>query len=67
MVAQPCTFARPRAPQPPATITVPGEYTPPLNEVRRLQGQGNIVPIFRDVRADLETPVSAYLKVARGP
>ena len=56
-----------RVPQPPATITVPGEYTPPLNEVRRLQGQGNIVPIFRDVRADLETPVSAYLKVARGP
>ena len=44
-----------------------GEYTPTLAEVRRLTGQGNVVPVYREVRADLETPVSAYLKVARGP
>ncbi len=25
-----------------------------------------MVPVFREVIADLETPVSAYLKVARG-
>jgi anthranilate synthase component 1 len=43
------------------------ETTPSLNDVRRLSGRGNIVPIYRGVRADLETPVSAYLKVARGP
>ncbi|MPZ97751.1 MAG: anthranilate synthase component I [Dehalococcoidia bacterium] len=42
-------------------------YEPPLHEVRRMQGRGNIVPIYREVRADLETPVSAFLKVARGP
>src|SRR5690606_30768116 len=30
-------------------------------------GRGNLAPIYREVRADLETPVSAYLKVARGP
>ena len=30
-------------------------------------GAGNIVAVYREVRADLETPVSAYLKVARGP
>ncbi len=43
--------------------------TPSLDEVRDLasSGEGNIVPIYREVRADLETPVSAYLKVARGP
>ena len=44
-----------------------GEYTPDLAEVRRFTGQGNVVPVYREVRADLETPVSAYLKVARGP
>ena len=31
-----------------------------------MAGQGNIVPVYREVVADLETPVSAYLKVARG-
>ena len=43
--------------------------SPTLDEVRRLadEGAGNIVPLFAEVRADLETPVSAYLKVARGP
>lgn len=41
---------------------------PTLDEVRELakRGEGNIVPIYREVTADLETPVSAYLKVARG-
>ncbi|MGE5594488.1 MAG: anthranilate synthase component I [Hyphomicrobiales bacterium] len=41
---------------------------PTLEEVRELakQGKGNIVPVYREVTADLETPVSAYLKVARG-
>src|SRR5688572_10149654 len=29
-------------------------------------GRGNIVAVYREVRADLETPVSAFLKVARG-
>jgi anthranilate synthase component 1 len=41
---------------------------PTLDEVREMaqRGDGNIVPVFREVPADLETPVSAYLKVARG-
>lgn len=41
-------------------------YQPPLEDVRGMVGQGNIVPVYREVAADLETPVSAYLKVARG-
>ena len=42
-------------------------YHPTLDEVQELAKQGNLVPVYRDVNADLESPVSAYLKVARGP
>ncbi len=41
-------------------------YHPTLEEVRELKKYGNLVPIYREIRADLETPVSAYLKVAHG-
>lgn len=41
-------------------------YYPTLKEVRQLKKQGNLVPVWRDIQADLETPVSAYLKIARG-
>ncbi|MHB8376047.1 MAG: anthranilate synthase component I [Dehalococcoidia bacterium] len=42
-------------------------YTPTLDQVKAIAAQGNVVPVYREVIADLETPVSAYLKVARGP
>ena len=43
-------------------------YYPTLEEAKSLAQDGaNLAPIYREVRADLETPVSAYLKVARGP
>ncbi|MEK7806126.1 MAG: anthranilate synthase component I [Chloroflexota bacterium] len=42
-------------------------YHPSLEEVKALAGQGNLVPVYRSINADLETPVSAYLKVARPP
>ena len=43
-------------------------YTPSLPEVHRLakQTDANLAPVYQDVAADLETPVSAFLKVARG-
>ncbi|HEU4759202.1 MAG TPA: chorismate-binding protein, partial [Dehalococcoidia bacterium] len=43
-------------------------YTPSLAEIQALaaRGDANLAPVFRDVAADLETPVSAYLKVAKG-
>jgi anthranilate synthase component 1 len=41
-------------------------YYPTLEEVKKLKGQGNLVPICRDIIADLETPVSAFLKINRG-
>ncbi len=42
-------------------------YHPSLAEIRDLTTQGNLCPIYREILADLETPVSAYLKIARGP
>jgi anthranilate synthase component 1 len=41
-------------------------YYPSLDEVRHLTAQGKRVPIYREILADMETPVSAYRKVARG-
>ena len=35
--------------------------------MRALAGEGNLVPVYREIMADLETPVTAYLKVAQGP
>jgi anthranilate synthase component 1 len=42
---------------------------PALEEVRELArtSGGNLLPVYREVTADLETPVSAYLKVRQGP
>ena len=42
-------------------------YYPSLSEVKDLAPGGNLVPVYRSINADLETPVSAYLKVARPP
>ncbi len=41
-------------------------YYPTLDEVRQLKKYGNLVPVYYEMMADLETPVSAYLKIARG-
>jgi anthranilate synthase component 1 len=41
-------------------------YQPTLDEVKKMAGQGNLVPVYREIVADLETPVSAFLKINRG-
>ncbi|MBI1886238.1 MAG: anthranilate synthase component I [Chloroflexi bacterium] len=44
-------------------------HRPALSEILSLAAQSkdaNLVPVYRDVPADLETPVSAFLRVARG-
>ncbi len=41
-------------------------YYPTLEEVKNLRGKGNVVPIYSEIVADLETPVSAFLKIDRG-
>ena len=40
---------------------------PSLDELRPLAGRTARVPVYCEILADMETPVSAYLKVARGP
>ena len=41
-------------------------YYPTLDEVAQLKKYGNLVPVYQEISADLETPVSAFLKIARG-
>jgi anthranilate synthase component 1 len=38
-------------------------YKPTLEQVEVMAGQGNLIPIHRDLPADMETPVSIYLKL----
>lgn len=41
-------------------------YTPDLHTFRETARPGSLVPVYREILADLETPVSAYLKLAGG-
>jgi len=38
-------------------------YYPTLEQAKKYQGKGNLIPIYREIVADLETPVSAFLKI----
>ena len=38
---------------------------PAIDEFRALAKPGALVPVYRDIVADLETPVTAYMKIAR--
>ena len=38
-------------------------YKPTLEQVESMAGQGNPIPIYRDLPADMETPASIYLKL----
>ncbi|HJP28479.1 MAG TPA: anthranilate synthase component I [Dehalococcoidia bacterium] len=41
-------------------------YTPDISEFKSLAEDHNLIPVYREISADLETPVSAYLKTATG-
>ncbi|MFH1339384.1 MAG: anthranilate synthase component I [Candidatus Omnitrophota bacterium] len=41
-------------------------YSPSLKEFLRLSKKGNLIPVYKEIRADLDTPVSAFLKIRRG-
>ncbi len=41
-------------------------YAPTREEFERLAGEYNLVPVYREIGADLETPVSAFLKLEPG-
>ncbi|MFA5093715.1 MAG: anthranilate synthase component I [Candidatus Omnitrophota bacterium] len=42
------------------------DYKPSKDEFIRLSRKGNLIPVFREITADLETPVSAFMKIDRG-
>ena len=39
-------------------------YTPDIETFRRIAQPNSLVPVYREILADLETPVSAYMKIA---
>lgn len=41
-------------------------YQPSLDEFKRLAAPGTLVPVYREVLADMETPVSAFRKIDSG-
>jgi anthranilate synthase component 1 len=44
-----------------------GDTWPPRGDFVSLARGGNLIPVCREILADLETPVSAFLKIHRGP
>ena len=38
-------------------------YKPTLEQIGKMAQKGNLIPIYRDLPADMETPVSIYLKL----
>ena len=41
-------------------------YFPELSEFRSLAARGNLIPVYREIMADLDTPVSAFRKIDDG-
>jgi len=41
-------------------------YFPSLDGFRKLAAQGNLIPVFREILADMDTPVSAFKKIDDG-
>jgi len=47
-------------------VTTAG-YSLSLDEFRRYAHEGNLIPLYREILADYETPVSAFAKIDHGP
>ncbi|MDD5686950.1 MAG: anthranilate synthase component I [Elusimicrobia bacterium] len=41
-------------------------YYPNLTEFIKLSKKGNLIPVYKEILADKETPVSAFLKISEG-
>ena len=39
---------------------------PTLKEFKEKSKQGNLIPVYKEILADLDTPVSAYMKMCGG-
>ncbi len=43
------------------------QYSLSLDQFSQYAGEGNLVPLYREILADYETPVSAFAKINHGP
>lgn len=41
-------------------------FYPDFNQFKLLTKQGNLIPVYKEIFADIETPVSAFLKITDG-
>jgi anthranilate synthase component 1 len=41
-------------------------FKPSLEEFKKLSKSGNLIPVYKEILADLDTPVSAYMKISGG-
>ena len=41
--------------------------SPKLSDFLKLSQRGNVIPVYREINADLDTPVSAFLKIKKSP
>ena len=42
-------------------------YYPSLKEFLKLSKKGNVIPVYKEINVDLDTPVSAFLKLKKSP
>ena len=47
-------------------MTGPTPLLPSLDDFRRLAGEGRLIPVFTQITADFETPLSAYCRIRDG-
>ena len=41
-------------------------HKPSLDEFKKRAAKGNLIPVYTEILADLDTPVSAFLKIREG-
>jgi anthranilate synthase component 1 len=41
-------------------------YNPSLKEFLKLSERANVIPVYKEISADLDTPVSSFLKIKKG-
>ena len=41
-------------------------YYPDKQEFRKLAKKGNLIPVYKEISADIDTPVSCFLKIDDG-
>ncbi len=48
-------------------MTASSNYSLSFDEFRALSSRGNLIPLYKEILADFETPVSAFTKIDHGP